>query len=57
MSGHGRVRRGKAALPQYWRIEPPGPTVFVTNPAHTLRLVRMTAAGIRVTSERGAWCG
>ena len=33
MSGHGRVRRGKAPLPPYWRIEPPRPTVLVTNPA------------------------
>ncbi len=35
MSGHGRVRRGKAPLPAYWRIEPPRPTVLVTNPAPT----------------------
>ena len=35
MSGHGRVRRGKAPLPPYWRIEPPRPTVLVTNPAPT----------------------
>ena len=54
MSGHGRVRRGKAPLPPYWRIEPPRPTV----PLRILpprRLVRMIAAGIRVTW--GAWCG
>ena len=35
MSGHGRVRRGKATLPPYWRIEPPRPTVLVPNPAPT----------------------
>jgi hypothetical protein len=35
MSGHGRVRRGKAPLRPYWRIEPPRPTVLVPNPAPT----------------------
>ena len=35
MSGHGRVRRGKAPLPPYTRIEPPRPTVLVPNPAPT----------------------
>ena len=34
-------------LPPYWRIEPPRPIVFVTNPAPR-RLVHMIAAGIRV---------
>jgi hypothetical protein len=33
MSGRGRVRRGKEPLPPYCRIEPPRPTVLVTNPA------------------------
>ena len=33
MSGHACVRRGKAPLPPYWRIEPPRLTVLVTNPA------------------------
>ena len=56
MSGHGRVRRGKAPLPLYWRIEPPRPTVLVTNPAPR-RLVRMIAAAIRVTCERSVWRG
>ena len=35
MSGHGRIKRGKALLLPYWRIEPPRRTVFVTNPAPT----------------------
>jgi hypothetical protein len=48
MSVHGRVRRSKAPLPPYWRIEPPRPTVLVTTPAPR-RLLRMIAAGIRVT--------
>jgi hypothetical protein len=51
MSGHRRVRRGKAPLHPYWRIEPPRPTLLITNPAPR-RLVRMIAAGIRVTPKR-----
>ena len=35
MSGHGRIKRGKAALPPCWRIEPPRRTVLVTNPVPT----------------------
>ena len=47
MSVHGRVRRSKAALPAYWRIGQDRPSLLRILPPR--RLVRMIAAGIRVT--------